>query len=370
MVKVGDRLIGPGRPLFFIAEIGLNHNQDFDMARRLIDVSAKAGCSAAKFQTFRAKDVYVDRALAGSYRLMGKDIPIYDLHAGLEMPEDWVGRLKRHCDERGIVFFSAPVGREAADLLESSGAPAFKVSSYECSNIPFVRWLAAKGRPIVLSTGAATLGEVEETVRVIQDAGAPLALMHCIAKYPAPFRSANLAVMDTLRSAFQLPVGFSDNGFADDKGAIDVTRVPVAAAQAGADLFEVHITLDRALPGPDHGFATEPAELKEMVARMAEARAAYNAGRRTAPDPELAGSSEKRSSPEEAYVRGFAYKCLYAAKDIAAGERLTPDNVCVLRPGQHRRGIEPRHFDLVTGRAVSRRPIPRWEPITWELLLS
>jgi len=368
-VPVADRRIGRDEPIFFIAEIGINHNQSLDMALKLIDAAANAGCSAAKFQTFRARDLYIEGRKAGTYRLMGKDIPIFDLHTGLEMPAEWIPKLQRHCEERGIVFFSTVVAQEGTDLLEKAGVPAYKISSYDCTNMPLIRTVAAKGKPIILSIGAATLGEAEETLGVIQDSKTPVALMQCIAKYPASYSSANLAVMDTLRSAFQIPVGFSDNGFADSASRIDTMRVPLAAAQAGADLFEIHITLDRTLPGADHGFATEPDELKTMVARMNEARAAYQSGQRVTIDAELWGSSVKRTLPEEQYVRNFAYKCLFSTRAVKAGDKLTPENVAVLRPGQYKRGLEPRFFELVIEKAVARKAIDAFEPITWDVIL-
>lgn len=374
-VPVGERrgasaLIGPGQPLFFIAEIGLNHNQDLGLAKELIDVAAGAGCSAAKFQTFRAEDVYVGGGRAGSYRLMGRDIPIYELHQGLEMSAEWVRELARHCAERGIVFFSAPIGRAALESLVEVDAPLLKVSSYELTDLPFLREVAATGRSVILSTGAASLGEVEAAVAILRAGGSPVALMHCVTRYPAPFAAANLAAMDSLRAAFELPTGFSDNGFVDAAGEIDAARVPEEAARRGADLFEVHVTLARDLPGPDHGFATEPEELAAMVARMNAIREQYNAGQRFAPDPELAGSGAKATGAGERYVRDFAFKCVFATRDIAAGERLTPENVRCLRPGAAPRGLEPLHYEQLVAHAVARRALGAWEPVTWEWLLA
>src|SRR5688572_7141698 len=175
--------------------------------------------------------------------------------------------------------------------------------------------------------------------------------MHCIAKYPAPFAYANLAVMDTLRSAFQVPVGFSDNGFADAQGHIDTRRVPVAAAQAGADLFEIHITLDRTLPGADHGFATTPKELMTMVKEMQEVRHEVNKGKRFTIEPELWGSSIKQTYDVEKYVRDFAYKGLYVCTPVKKGQKLTANTVKVLRPGQHKKGLAPKFYDLVLEKA-------------------
>jgi len=369
-VRIGEHVLGPGEPIFTIAEIGLNHNQDLDLARALVDAAAEAGCSAAKFQTFRADDVYVGGGRAGEYRLMGRDIPIMELHRSLEMSRDWARALAAHCADRGLVFFSAPIGEEALRLLVEVGAPALKVSSYELTDLPYLELVAATGLPVILSTGAATLAEVERAVATLRAGGAPLALMHCVTQYPAPFDAANLAAMDTLRAAFGAPTGFSDHGFAAPDGAIDAARVPLAAARLGADLFEVHVTLDRALPGPDHGFASEPGELKAMVAAMAAARAAWNEGERFEVDPQLLGSPAKRTLEGERYVRDFAFKCLFATRDIAAGERLTPENVRCLRPGQSPRGVEPAHYAEIVGRAVARRPLAAWEPVTWDWLLA
>lgn len=367
--SVAGRRIGPGAPIFVIAEIGINHNQDLDLARALIDSAAAAGCDAAKFQTFTADALYIDRAKAGSYSLMGKKIPIYDLHVGLEMPDSWIPELMRHCKKRGVLFFSTPVDARSADRLDREGVGLYKVSSYDMTNIPLVRHLAKKHKPVIFSTGAAALGEVEETAGIFEAAGTPYAILHCVAKYPAPFANANLGVVGTLRSAFGVPTGFSDNGFVDANGRIDASAVPSAAAAVGSDLFEVHITLDRKLPGPDHGFATEPDELKSMVALMRRVRKEYNAGRRPVVPPLLLGSSRRIAYEHERYVRDFAFKCLFALREIPAGRRITARDVGVLRPGQYKRGLDPRWYELVVGKAVARRRIPRWEPITWDRIL-
>lgn len=367
--RVADRVIGPGHPLFFIAEIGLNHNQDLDLAMALIDAAADAGCSAAKFQTFQASDVYVEGTRAGIYHLMGQEIPIFELHRGLEMSADWVCSLKAYCDQRDILFFSAPIGMEAVAMLASVETPALKISSYELTNLPFVKQVAEVAPAVILSTGAANLGEIEAAVRTIQAVDCPLSLMHCVTEYPAPLDHANLAVMDTLRSAFGVPVGFSDNGFRTKDGAIDQHHVPGASASLGADLFEVHITLDRKLPGPDHGFATEPTELASMVELMNRNREAFQAGQ-APPIPELLlGSSEKRSLASEAYVREFAFKGIFATCAIRVGDQLGPDNIRCLRPGEGPQGISPKYLNKITGKRAP-RPLAAFEPVTWDWLLG
>ncbi len=369
-IRFANKAMGEGEGLFFIAEIGINHNGQLALAKKMVDAAAAAQCDAAKFQTFTAKALYPPGEVSGSYHLMGRDIPIYDLHAGLEMPDEWVGELSDYCRQHGMVFFSTPVDASCVDLLDRHNVPLFKVSSYDMTNIPLIEYLAGKGKPVVFSCGGAKMAEVAETAGVLQQAGTPFAIMHCIAKYPAPYRYANLAVMDTLKRAFGVPVGFSDNGFADEGGKIDAGRVPLAAAKMGADLFEIHITIDRKLPGPDHGFATEPDELKAMVAKMRKIREEYNSGKRPDVEPLLAGSGERKTYDIEEYVRNFAYKCLFSTSEISGGERLTGKNVAVLRPGAcPMRGLEPKYYGLVTAHGHARRKIAQWKPIVWEDIL-
>ena len=328
-VKVGQQFIGPGNNIFIIAEIGLNHNQNLDMALELIEVAADAGCSAAKFQTFSAKDVYVNDSRTGNYNLMGQSLPIYSLHEGLEMPLDWIPVLKERCNSLGIEFFSAPIGVESLQALVINKVNLLKVSSYECTNLPFLNEVASTKIPTIISTGACTLREVEAAVTIFQKAECPVILLHCLTKYPAELSSANLSVMSTLRTAFNVPVGFSDNGFVTADRRIDFVEIPVEVAKTGADAFEIHITLDRSLPGPDHGFATEPHELKVLVGRMKQIREEISKGYQFELNPILQGVSRKRTLPEEEYVRNFAFKCLFASEDIFEGQKIQAHQVAV-----------------------------------------
>lgn len=368
-VKVGNHYIGPEADIFIIAEIGLNHNQKLDMALDLIDVAAAAGCSAAKFQTFKARDVYVDDPRTGKYMLMGQSLPIYSLHESLEMPSWWVPILKDKCKSVGVEFFSAPIGVSSLKILTDNQVNLIKVSSYECTNLPFLVEVAATKIPTIISTGACTLKEVEAAVDIFERANCPFVLLHCLTKYPAEFASANISVIDTLRKAFDVPIGFSDNGFINANNEIDYTEVPFEAAKSGADVFEIHITLDRSLPGPDHGFATEPHELKQMVEGMQKIRKDFRLGLDFDLNPLIQGSARKRTLPEEQYVRNFAFKCLFALEEILEGERITKEKVGVLRPGEGPRGLEPEHYFLVTNFARARRRIKKNDPITWESIL-
>lgn len=371
MINVGKKSIGKDQEIFIIAEIGLNHNQDLSMALDLIDVASDSGCSAAKFQTFTASEVYVDDPRTGVYELMGKSLPIYDLHKSLEMPSDWIPILKEKCEKQGIEFFSAPIGLPSLNLLMDWKVNLLKISSYECTNLPFLRIVAESQLPTILSTGACTLSEVDSAVTIFKAANCPLILLHCVTKYPAEFKSANLSVIQTLKLAFDTPVGFSDNGFINKYGAIDYLEVPIEAAKTGADAFEIHITLDRNLPGPDHGFATEPAELKELVKEIKEIRKQFLTKGLDAShlNPTLQGSSRKVSLDEEQYVRNFAFKCLFANRDIQPGERIDATMVSVLRPGQSHRGLEPKYFELVTQYSRAKTLIKKNDPITWDKIL-
>jgi len=370
-VKVGNRAIGPGEDIFIIAEIGLNHNQNLNMALELIEVAAISGCSAAKFQNFTADQVYVNNPRTGNYILMGQTIPIYALHKNLEMPLEWIPILKNKCTSLGIEFFSAPIGLASLQSLVQNDLKLIKVSSYECTNLPFLEQVASNRIPTILSTGACTLKEVEAAVAIFELADCPVVLLHCLTKYPSEMSLANLSVMNTLRSAFDVPVGFSDNGFVNNSGKIDYLDIPLEAAKSGADAFEIHITLDRNLPGPDHGFATEPNELIEMVRNIKEVRniLIQKKGDSFEFNSVLQGTARKRTLPEELYVRNFAFKCLFAAEDISPGERTTPEKISVLRPGEGNRGIEPEFYSLVSNYGHARKYIRKNDPITWDSIL-
>lgn len=339
------------------------------MALELVEMAAECGFSAAKFQTFTADQVYVNDPRTGNYLLMGKKIPIYELHKSLEMPIDWIPILKDKCDSLGIEFFSAPIGISSLNQLVKNQLKVLKISSYECTNLPFLEEVARTRIPTIMSTGACNLKEIERAVEIFENANSPVVLLHCLTKYPAEFKSANLAVIKTLRSAFNVPVGFSDNGFINESRQIDYLEIPSEAAKSGADVFEIHVTLDRNLPGPDHGFATEPNELFEMVQIMKKIRKELLNGNDYTLNPLLQGSSIKKMLPEEKYVRDFAFKCIFACQDISPGEKITPDKIAVLRPGEGKRGLEPEFYNLITTKAYAKKRINKNDPITWDEIL-
>jgi N-acetylneuraminate synthase len=259
-IQVGNKLIGPGQPVFVIAEAGVNHNGDLKLARALIDVAVEAGADAVKFQTFRAERLATPDAPKAEYQVQttGNAESQFEMLRRLELSADAHRELQAYCHERGIIFLSTPFDEEAVDLLDESGVAAFKISSGDLTNSPLLEHVASKGKPVILSTGMSELSELIEAVSVLNTAGCenPV-LLHCVSNYPADPAEVNLRAMQTMRSAFDVPVGFSDH-----TQGIDVA---LAAVALGACVIEKHFTLDRTMPGPDHRASLEPTELRELV---------------------------------------------------------------------------------------------------------
>lgn len=334
-IRIGDRQIGTGYRCFIVAEAGSNHNRSLTQAAALIDIAAAAGADAVKFQLFRADRLYPKSAGTTDYLQLPK--PIHDLIAEMELPEDWVPQLARRCRERGVFFLASPFDEGAVDWLDPY-VEAFKIASYEITHLPLIACVARKGKPVILSTGAANLDEVAEAVTTIRQTGNhQLILMQCTAAYPAPLESLNIRVISTLRSTFGVPVGLSDH-------SRDPLVGPLVAVAAGADALEKHFTFSNALPGPDHRFALEPDELHLMIQKVREAERAL-------------GSGGKVVHPVEAELRAFARRSIFAVRDIALGEVFTRDNIAVLRCGKLSPGLEPRRFPELLGRRA-RRTIP------------
>ncbi|MBI4589777.1 MAG: N-acetylneuraminate synthase [Candidatus Rokubacteria bacterium] len=343
---LGARIIAEGAPVFIVAEAGVNHNGDLALAKRLVDVAAEAGADGVKFQTFRSEALVSRAAPKAAYQqaATGADEGQREMLARLELTPDQYAEIREHCARRRILFFSTPFDEASADALEALGVPLFKLPSGEITNLPLLRHVAAKGKPIILSTGMSTLAEVAEAVAAIRAAGdPPLALLHCVSAYPAPPAEMNLRAMDTLRDRFGYPVGLSDHTLG--------IEVAVAAVARGAVIVEKHFTLDRQLPGPDHPASLEPGELAALIRAIRSVEAAL-------------GDGEKRPMPSETDARRVARKSLVAGGPIRAGERLTPSRVRIKRPGT---GISPADLPRALGRTV-RRDLAADEVIDWEAL--
>jgi sialic acid synthase SpsE len=342
--EIAGTPVGGGARCFVIAEAGANHNRDLGIAKQLIDVAADAGADAVKFQTYTGADLYSSRTPHFAY-LQDERSP-QELLDAIALPREWQPELAEHATARGIAFFSSPFDRAAVDSLVEVGVPALKMASFELVDLGLIRYTAQAGVPVILSTGMATYGEIEDALGAVAQAGnRRVALLRCASLYPSPPEIMNLRAMATMRHAFGVPVGLSDH----------TTGISVAAGAAalGMELLEKHITLDRTMEGPDHPFAIEPGELKALVAGVREVEAALGTGR-------LEGPSELEAG--EMYTN--ARRSVMAATDIAAGTTITEEMLAVKRPGY---GIAPRDMRLLVGR-TARVDIPFDEPITWEMV--
>ncbi len=341
-ILIGDRRIGDGHPCYVVAEIGSNHNQDFDMARRLIDAAAEAGVDAVKVQTFKAEQ-HVSRDTPGFTYLDGQNT--FELIKSLELDRSWHEPLKRHCEERGLAFFSSPCDREAVDQLTALGVPAHKVASFDITDTDLIGLMAASGKPVILSTGMADWMDIERAVHACRGHGNDqVVLLQCTSLYPAPAELSNLRAMASMRAAFGTLVGYSDHTQGD--------HVSLAAVALGACVIEKHFTLGRDLPGPDHSFAIEPLELTEMMKRLREIESALGDGAKAGPRPE----------EREMFEKGR--RSLHARVEIPEGTSIAAEMLVSKRPGL---GIPPHLVDVVVGR-TARKHIKADQWISWDMI--
>ncbi len=335
-------------PVVVIGEIGVNHNGDMAVARRLIDAAADAGADIVKVQAFRTEDEISRFApLAPYQRAANGEGPAtqFELVKALELPSDAFVDLGRYCTERGIGFLASVFDRHSVDaLVDGLGVTSVKIASGEITNTPLLEYVAARKLGVMLSTGASTLDEVRLAVDTLIHAGCPeLVLMHCVSEYPAPPSELNLRAMDTLRREFGVPVGFSDHSAG--------VEASIVAAALGAVVIEKHFTLDRDMPGPDHQASLEPAELAALVEGVRFARAAL-------------GDGVKRPMPSERANLPLIRRGLVANGSLPKGTRLTRELIAVKRPAS---GIEPRELEKAIGRSLA-RDLEDDEPITWASL--
>ena len=344
--RIGPRLIGGGAPCFVIAEAGVNHDGDPERARRLVEAAAAAGADAVKFQTFDAGRLATTAAPKAAYQVAttGDGESQLEMLRRLQLSNEAHRMLAEAARAAGLIFLSTPFDPPSADLLDSLDVPAFKLSSGELTNLPFLAYVAAKRRPLLVSTGMADLAEVEAAVDTIHETGArDLALLHCVSSYPAAPEDANLRAMDTLAARFQVPVGFSDHTLG--------LEVALAAVARGACVLEKHVTLDRTAPGPDHAASLEPAEFAALVRGVRRVEAALGHGR-------------KEPAAAEADVARVARRSLVASRDIPEGAALTAGAVTALRPGT---GLSPALLPSLLGRRA-RHAIAAGTLITLDML--
>lgn len=327
-IKIGKKFIGEGHPCFVIAEAGSNHNGNYTQALKLIDAATAAGADAVKFQCFKAEKLYTKKAGKAQYLKNKKSI--YDIIKEMEMPVEWIPKLAAYCRKKKIIFLSSPFDESAADMLEEY-VPAYKIASYEMTHLPLVKHIAKKGKPIIMSTGTATIDEIKKSIDVIKKASNnKVALMQCTACYPTPLDFVNVKAITVLKKTFGVPVGLSDHSREYD-------IAPMAAVAVGADCIEKHFTPSNKLKGPDHKFAVEPRELRLMIQKIRAVEKAL-------------GSGQKTTLGVEKELRTFARRSVFAVQDINKGERFTKDNIAVLRRGICAPGIDPGSYEVIIGK--------------------
>lgn len=347
-IRINGRPIGLGFPVYIVAELSANHNQDFEQAVTLVRAAKEAGADAIKLQTY-TPDTITIRSDKEYFRVGGGTLwdgrTLYDLYSEAYTPWEWQPKLKAIANDLGLDLFSSAFDPTAVDFLEKMNVPVHKVASFEIVDIPLIEKMASTGKPLIISTGMATLSEIEEAVQAARAAGATqIALLKCTSAYPAPPDEMNLRTIPHLAQAFDVPVGLSDH-------TLDIA-VPVAAVALGACIVEKHFTLSRDIPGPDSAFSLEPQEFKAMVEAIRVVEKAL-------------GEVHYGVSEQEAKSRVFR-RSLFVVKDMKAGEKFTPDNVHSIRPGY---GLHTRYLSEVLGRRTS-SDILRGTPLSWSCVLG
>ena len=340
LVLQSGREIGADAPCFMIAEIGANHNRSPSLAKEMVDAAVEAGADAVKFQIYSAETLYSRRTPRHSG--YGKDL--FDLIKEIETPRTWLPELADYCEKKDILFFASPFDNDAIDELDEVSS-LFKIASFELVDLPFLRYCASKGKPMIISTGLANMEEIEDAYLACRDAGnEQIVFLQCASMYPSPPSIMNLRAMETIRRAFNVPVGLSDH----TKGI----HISVAAVAMGASVIEKHFTMDRTMEGPDHPFAIEPDELADLVHQIRDVEAAMGDGRKLGPAPEEMEFYEK------------ARRSVHAAVDISEGTVITLEMLVCKRPGY---GVRPKFLSLLCGRRAV-RDIAADEWITWEMM--
>jgi len=346
-MKIGERRIGPSEGVFIIAEAGVNHNGSLETAKKLVDAAFTAGADAVKFQTFKAEDVVTANAGLAAYQ--EKNLEEKESQQGMlrkyELSDDETMILKQYCDDKSILFLSTPHSETAVDLLEGL-VPAYKIGSGDLTNIPMLKDVAKKGKPVLLGTGMAMLDEVKEAVSVIKSQGnEQVVALHCTTEYPCPPEDVNMRAFQTMQKELDCLVGYSDHTLG--------TAASKIARALGAVVIEKHFTLDRNMQGPDHNASLEPEELKKMVE---EVKGVKSGSIEDFADYEnILGSAEKKPTEKEIEIMKLVRKSIIARTSIQAGTIIEREMLCIKRPGT---GIEPKMIDTIVGKRA-KQDIPK-----------
>jgi len=344
-MNIGSRSIGAEYPVYTVAEMSANHNQDFDRAVAIVEAAADAGADAIKLQTYRPDTITIDCEKDPFQIKEGpwKGRTLYDLYEEAYTPWDWQPKLQEVAHDVGLDFFSSAFDPTSVDFLEELDVPAYKIASFENVDLPLIQRIAKTGKPTIISTGMATLGEIDEAVRSFREAGGrELALLACTSSYPAPPDEMHLRRIPHLAETFDVVPGLSDHTLG--------TEVPIAGVSLGARIVEKHLTLSREDGGPDSDFSLEPNEFAEMVQAIRTTEKALG---------EVRYQTTEKESESERFRRS-----LFVVEDVQAGDPFTEDNVRSIRPGH---GLPPRHLDSVIG-STAAYDVERGTPLNWEMV--
>lgn len=345
-IFIENKIIGGNNPCFIIAEAGVNHNGNLNLAKKMIEVAARAGADAIKFQTFHAEDVVLETAGKAEYqkKTTDADESQYSMIKKLELTESNFSDLAKFAHKKKIIFFSTPFDIRSVDVLERICVPAYKIPSGEINNHPLLSYIAQKHKPIIMSTGMATLDEIHSAVTVLSESGASqIALLHCITSYPAKIEDLNLRVIQKLYDEFKVPTGFSDHSL----GIIG----SIAAVSMGASIIEKHFTLDKTMEGPDNQASLDPEELCSLITGIRQIELAM-------------GDGIKKITKEEMAIRNVARRSIVSLKDIPTGSVIDGTMIALKRPGT---GIDPQFLDCVKGKRA-KVIIEKNTIISWEML--
>ena len=345
-IKIGNKSIGNNHPAFIIAELSANHLQNFDLAVDTIKAMKESGADAVKLQTYTPDTITIDsdnEYFQINQGTLWDGKTLYQLYQEAYTPWEWQPKLKRIAEDLGLICFSSPFDKTAVDFLEKMDVPAYKVASFEITDIPLIEYIASKGKAVIISTGIATLADIEEAVHACRRMGNDqIALLKCTSAYPAPLEESNLRTIPNLADIFNTVVGLSDHTLG--------ISAPIASVALGASIIEKHFILDRKMGGPDAAFSMEPDEFRSMVDAVREVEKAL-------------GTVNYDLTEKTRKSREFS-RSLFAVEDIKAGESLTEENVRSIRPGF---GLHPRYLEQIIGKKA-RTDLKRGTPLDWNLI--
>jgi len=345
-IRIGNKIISENSPAFIVAEMSANHNMDFDRAVAILEAAKEAGADAVKIQTYTADTITLDcedPCFQITQGILWDGISLHRLYETAYTPWEWQPKLKRIAEELGLIFFSSPFDPTAVDFLEEMEVPAYKIASFEITDIPLIRKVAGLGKPVIMATGIARLSDIELAVQTCKEEGNEnVILLKCTSAYPAPYEEVNLRTIPSMRDTFHCITGLSDH----TPGAV----APVAAVALGAKMVEKHLTLRRADGGPDSAFSMEPEEFKEMVDNVRKAELALG---------EVCYELTPKASREREHSRS-----LFVAKDMKAGDVFTPENLRSVRPAY---GLHTKYYEELLGKRIS-RDAKLGTPMSWELV--